>query len=102
MDLGQVTLAQMRYAVAVEDAQGFRLAAARCHVSQAGLSMQLRKLEELLGVVLFDRSRKPLLVTPEGAPALAQMRAVLRETERLGQVDKAGPAKARRSRLRSR
>jgi LysR family hydrogen peroxide-inducible transcriptional activator len=86
MDLGQVTLAQMRYAVAVEDAQGFRLAAARCHVSQAGLSMQLRKLEELLGVVLFDRSRKPLLVTPEGAPALAQMRAVLRETERLGQV----------------
>jgi len=86
MDLGQVTLAQMRYAVAVEDAQGFRLAAERCHVSQAGLSMQLRKLEDLLGVVLFDRSKKPLLVTPEGAPALAQMRAILRETERLGQV----------------
>lgn len=86
MDLGQVTLAQMRYAVAVEDAQSFRLAAARCHVSQAGLSMQLRKLEDLLGVVLFDRGKKPLLVTPEGALALAQMRAVLRETERLGQV----------------
>jgi LysR family transcriptional regulator, hydrogen peroxide-inducible genes activator len=86
MDLAQVTLAQMRYAVAVEDAQSFRLAAGNCHVSQAGLSMQLRKLEELLGVTLFDRSKKPLLVTPEGAPALVQMRAVLRETERLGQV----------------
>jgi len=86
MDLAQVTLAQMRYAVAVEDAQSFRLAAENCHVSQAGLSMQLRKLEELLGVRLFDRSKKPLLVTPEGAPALAQMRAVLREMERLGQV----------------
>ena len=86
MDLAQVTLAQMRYAVAVEDAQSFRVAAQNCHVSQAGLSMQLRKLEELLGVVLFDRGKKPLLVTPEGVPALAQMRAVLRETERLGQV----------------
>jgi DNA-binding transcriptional LysR family regulator len=81
-----VTLAQMRYAVAVEDAQSFRLAAEHCHVSQAGLSMQLRTLEELLGVTLFDRSKKPLLVTPEGVPALAQMRAVLCETERLGQV----------------
>lgn len=76
----------MRYAVAVDDAQSFRLAAASCHVSQAGLSMQLRKLEELLGVTLFDRSKKPLLVTPAGVPALAQMRAVLRETERLGQA----------------
>jgi LysR family hydrogen peroxide-inducible transcriptional activator len=94
MDLTQVTLAQMRYAVAVEDAQSFRLAAENCHVSQAGLSMQLRKLEELLGVTLFDRSKKPLLVTPEGAPALAQMRAVLRETERLGQVVAEGDAPA--------
>lgn len=86
MDLGQVTLTQMRYAVAVEDAHSFRLAAERSHVSQAGLSMQLHKLEDLLGVVLFDRSKKPLLVTPEGAPVLGQMRAVLREIERLGQV----------------
>lgn len=90
MDLSQVTLTQMRYALAVEDARGFRLAAANCHVSQAGLSMQLRKLEELLGVVLFDRGRKPLLVTPEGAPVLDQMRTVLREFERLGQVAAAG------------
>ncbi|MCB9734187.1 MAG: LysR family transcriptional regulator [Deltaproteobacteria bacterium] len=86
MDLDQVTLAQMRYAVAVEGAQSFRLAASQCHVSQSGLSMQVRKLEELLGVVLFDRSKKPVIVTPEGETALAQMRAVLRETERLGQI----------------
>ncbi|MBL8784818.1 MAG: hydrogen peroxide-inducible genes activator [Deltaproteobacteria bacterium] len=86
MDLDQVTLAQMRYAVAVESARSFRDAAARCHVSQSGLSMQVRKLEELLGVVLFDRSKKPVLVTPEGVLALVQIRAVLRETERLGQV----------------
>ena len=76
----------MRYATAVEDARSFREAADRCHVTQSGLSMQIGKLEELLGVVLFDRGKMPLLVTPDGAPALAQMRAILRETERLGQV----------------
>jgi LysR family transcriptional regulator, hydrogen peroxide-inducible genes activator len=94
MDLGQVTLTQMRYALAVEDTQSFGQAAERCHVSLSGLSMQLRKLEDLLGVTLFDRSRKPVLVTPAGAPALAQMRAVVRETERLRQVvaEGAGPA----------
>lgn len=86
MDLDQVTLAQMRYAVAVEGARSFRLAASHCHVSQSGLSMQVRKLEDLLGVVLFDRSKKPVLVTPDGEVALAQMRSVLRETERLGQL----------------
>jgi LysR family hydrogen peroxide-inducible transcriptional activator len=86
MDLSQVTLSQMRYAVAVQETQSFRQAAERSHVSQSGLSMQVQKLEELLGIVLFDRSKKPVLVTPEGAIALAQMHTVLRETERLGQV----------------
>jgi LysR family hydrogen peroxide-inducible transcriptional activator len=86
MDLSQVTLAQMRYAVAVDEARSFRLAAERSHVSQSGLSMQIQKLEELLDTVLFDRSKKPVLVTREGEAALEQMRAVLRETERLGQV----------------
>ena len=86
MDLTQVTLTQMRYAVAVADAQSFRQAAEACHVSQSGLSMQIQKLEELLDGVLFDRSKKPVLVTEKGRPILAQMRAILRETERLGQI----------------
>ncbi|MFO7562167.1 MAG: hydrogen peroxide-inducible genes activator [Enhygromyxa sp.] len=86
MDLSQVTLTQMRYAVAVEETRSFRAAAERSHVSQSGLSMQIQKLEELLELRLFDRSKKPVLITPEGEPALRQMRAVLRETERLGQV----------------
>lgn len=86
MDLTQVTLTQMRYAVAIDEAQSFRLAAERCHVSQSGLSMQVQKLEELLDTVLFDRSKKPVLATPEGARTLSQMRVVLRETERVGQI----------------
>lgn len=86
MDLSQVTLAQLRYAVAVADHGSFRLAAQAVHVSQPGLSMQIQKLEEHLGICLFDRSKKPVLATVEGKAALPQMRKVLRETERLGQV----------------
>lgn len=94
MDLQQVTLTQLRYAVAVEQSRSFRAAADRCHVSQSGLSMQIQKLEELLGVVLFDRSKKPVLVTDDGARVLEQMRAILRETERLGSVVADGDAPA--------
>ncbi len=86
MDLSQVTLSQMRYAVAVSAHQNFRLAAEQCHVSQSGLSMQIQKLEELLGVRLFDRTKKPVLLTRAGERALVQMRRVLQETERLGQM----------------
>lgn len=88
MDLSQATLTQMRYAVAVGHFLHFREAAASCHVSQSGLSMQLSKLEETLGAVLFDRSRKPVLITDTGKRLLLQMRSILRETERLGQLAK--------------
>ena len=81
-----MTLTQLRYAVAVEQTRSFRAAAERCHVSQSGLSMQVQKLEELLGVRLFDRSKKPVLLTEEGGRAIGQMREILRETQRLGQV----------------
>jgi LysR family transcriptional regulator, hydrogen peroxide-inducible genes activator len=71
MDLSQVTLTQMRYAVAVEQTRSFRAAAERSHVSQSGLSMQISKLEELLALRLFDRSKKPVLVTPESSSCSA-------------------------------
>lgn len=86
MDLSQVTLSQMRYAVSVAETANFRLAAAKCAVSQSGLSMQIQKLEELLDTVLFDRSKKPVLITDEGRVAIGQMRQILQETERLGQL----------------
>ena len=95
MDLSQVTLSQMRYAVAVDDARSFREAADRCHVSQSGLSMQIRKLEELLDLVLFDRGRKPVQVTEGGRAAIDQMRRMLRELERLG-PDRSRARRARR------
>ena len=86
MDLANVTLTQLRYVIAVDRFRSFRLAAKHCHVSQPALSMQLGKLEELLDLVLFDRSRQPVVPTARGAPVVAQARAILHETERLAEV----------------
>lgn len=86
MDLANVTLTQLRYVVAVDRFRSFRLAAKHCHVSQPALSMQLGKLEELLDLVVFDRSRQPVVPTARGAAVVAQARAILHETERLAEV----------------
>lgn len=86
MDLSNVTLTQLRYVVAVERFRSFRLAAESCHVSQPALSMQLSKLEELLGLTVFDRSRQPVVPTEVGVPVVEQARTILREMERLAEV----------------
>jgi LysR family hydrogen peroxide-inducible transcriptional activator len=86
MDLSSVTLTQLRYAVAVDRWRSFRVAAQRCNVTQPALSMQISKLEETLGVHVFDRSKHPVVPTEHGARVLAHARKVLRECERLGEV----------------
>lgn len=80
------SLTQLRYAVAVAHHHSFQRAAAACFVTQPTLSMQLKKLESGLGVVLFDRSRKPVAPTEDGARLLAQFRRVLSEVDRIGEL----------------
>lgn len=60
------TLRQLQYVVAVADERSFRRAAARCHVSQPSLSAQIAQVEAALGVQLFERSHRTVLVTPAG------------------------------------
>ena len=84
--LSHVTLTQLAYAVAVDTHRHFERAARACNVTQPTLSMQLRKLEASLGVVLFDRSRTPVVPTDIGLVLLEQARVVLRETARLGDL----------------
>jgi LysR family hydrogen peroxide-inducible transcriptional activator len=76
-NLAGLSLRDLEYAVAVAEVRHFGRAAERCGVSQAGLSEQVRKLEALLGVALFERTTRRIAVTPEGEPLLAQARAVL-------------------------
>ena len=53
-----MTITQLEYIVAVDDCKSFAKAAAQCEVTQPTLSMQIKKLEQDLNVLLFDRSKK--------------------------------------------
>ncbi len=75
------TLRQLQYAVAVADALSFRRAAERCRVSQPALSAQLAELEGALGVQLFERDRRRVIVTPSGVEVLARARRLLVDAE---------------------
>lgn len=81
-----MTLTQLEYMVAVDTYRHFVLAAEKCFVTQPTLSMQLQKLEEELGVKLFDRTKQPVIPTEIGTRIIAQSRVVLREAERIQQL----------------
>jgi LysR family hydrogen peroxide-inducible transcriptional activator len=78
-----MTLTQLEYVLAVNKYRHFGKAAKACFVTQPTLSMQLRKLEEHLGVTLFDRSKSPILPTAEGETVIEQAKVVVREQRRL-------------------
>lgn len=81
-----MTLQQLEYLVAIDAFGHFTKAAAHCFVTQPTLSMQLQKLEEELGIVLFDRSRTPVVPTEAGKEVLEQARKVLQEVARINQL----------------
>jgi LysR family hydrogen peroxide-inducible transcriptional activator len=83
-----MTLTQLEYIVAVDTHRHFVLASEKCFVTQPTLSMQIQKLEEELGVKLFDRTRQPVIPTDIGARIIAQARIVLREAKMVGQIIK--------------
>lgn len=78
-----MTLVQLEYALAVDTHRHFAEAAASCFVTQPTLSMQLHKLEEELGIRIFDRSRQPVIPTAVGEVFLQHARKVLREMRTL-------------------
>lgn len=74
-----MTLIQLEYLVALDTWRHFVLASEKCFVTQPTLSMQIQKLEEELGVKLFDRTKQPVIPTEIGARIIAQARVILRE-----------------------
>jgi LysR family hydrogen peroxide-inducible transcriptional activator len=86
LNLTSLTLAQLRYVVALDRHRSFRAAADSCHVTQPALSMQIGKLEEMCGFYLFDRSAQPIVPTHEGTAVVEQARAILREVDRFADV----------------
>lgn len=77
------TLTQLEYLVAVDRHRHFGKAAKACHVSQPTLSMQLQKLEEEFDMPFFDRTKQPILPTPQAIPVIEQAKTILRENEKL-------------------
>jgi LysR family hydrogen peroxide-inducible transcriptional activator len=86
------TLVQLQYAMAVEKYRHFGKASDSCRVTQPTLSQQLQKLEDEIGIIIFDRTKKPILPTPEGLAFLEQAKIVTREHEKLLHVSKQAKA----------
>ena len=72
-----ITLRQLEYFVAVAERLSFRAGAEACFVTQPGLSIQLKELEGQLDVQLFERSRRGVLLTPEGERLLPLAQDIL-------------------------
>lgn len=81
-----MTLTQLEYVVALDTYRHFLLASEKCFVTQPTLSMQIQKLEDELGVKLFDRTKQPVIPTEIGVSIIAQARIVLREAGMIRQL----------------
>jgi len=81
-----MTITQLKYTLAVAEHGNFTTASDKCFVTQPTLSMQVQKLEEELGVVIFNRSTKPLQVTDIGKKVLFQAKKIVEESSRMNDV----------------
>ena len=81
-----MTTVQLEYVVAVDTHRSFVTAADKCFVTQPTLSMQVQKLEDELGVKIFDRSKLPVVPTEIGAAIIAQARVILKENSRIREI----------------
>jgi len=78
-----LSIRQLQYVVAIADTLGFHKAAQRCRVSQPTLSSQVQKLEDVLGVRIFERDKRGVLVTAVGRAVVDHARKVLVELDDL-------------------
>ena len=81
-----MNLQQMEYITAVDTHRHFVTAAEKCFVTQATLSMMIKKMEEELGVKIFDRSKQPVEPTEIGVKIIIQARVILQERKRLTEI----------------
>ncbi|MDO5970493.1 LysR substrate-binding domain-containing protein [Flavivirga aquimarina] len=81
-----MTITQLYYVLAVAENQNFTKAAEKCFVTQPTLSMQIQKLEDQLGVLIFDRTKKPIELTDVGKKIVDQARNIVNESYRIQDI----------------
>jgi len=84
MNVSWLTLRDLEYLVAVADHEHFGRAANACHVTQPALSAQVRKVEDMLGIRVFERTNRTVAITAEGKAVVEQARVVLEEAQKIG------------------
>ncbi len=85
-----MTLSELRFVVAVAKERNFRRAAEKCFVSQPALSLAIKKLEEDLGVLIFERSRTDVSATPIGEQIIEQAIRAIEEVAHIREIAKQG------------
>lgn len=83
-----MSIRALRYFIALAECLNFTRAAERCAVTQSTLSIQLRKLEEYLGVMLFERDRTHVAITADGRRVLRLARVTVRAADRIVTVSR--------------
>lgn len=81
-----MTLIQLEYIIAVDTYRHFAKAAQKCFITQPTLSMQIQKLEESLGVIIFDRSKHPVMPTDIGQAIIRQARVIVSESKVIKEI----------------
>lgn len=82
-ELLMISTKQLMYALAIEKTLHFKNAAEQCHISQSALSTALAELEKQLGLQIFERDNKKVLVTPIGREVLKRARSIITEVDDL-------------------
>ncbi len=81
-----MTITQLKYVLAVAEYKNFTLAAEKCFVTQPTLSMQIQKVEEELGILIFDRTKKPIQLTEIGQKIVTQSKNIVNEADRIQDI----------------
>jgi LysR family hydrogen peroxide-inducible transcriptional activator len=81
-----MTITQLEYVVAVATYKSFVSAAEKCFVTQPTLSMQIQKLEDELGIRLFDRNKHPIAITEMGEVIVEQAKSILSECNKIQEL----------------
>jgi LysR family hydrogen peroxide-inducible transcriptional activator len=81
-----MTITQLKYVLAVAEHKNFTLAAEKCFVTQPTLSMQIQKIEEELGIQIFDRTKKPIQLTEIGHKIVNQSKNIVNEADRIQDI----------------